>query len=88
MTDLSQPQQGLSERHQNQEVQQVLVALQQTHPAQRLEVLLIQGLARVPPTLDPAEAVLVQEEVLLPGPAETNILILNKMKKISFIFLA
>ncbi len=77
----SEQQQGLSEVHRNQEAEQVLIALQQTYRVQRLEVHLIQGLAQVPPTPDRAEAVLVQEEVLLPGPVETNILIFNKMKK-------
>jgi hypothetical protein len=66
----SEQQQGLSEGHRNQEAEQVLIAPQQTHRVQRLEVHLIQGLAQVPHTPDRAEAVLVQEEVLLPGPVE------------------
>ena len=72
ITDLLK-RQGLPKRRQNQEVQQVPVALEKPiQLAQRQEVLRIQDRARVPPTPDPAEAVL---EVPLQKRVEINILI-------------
>ena len=75
ITDLLQ-RQGLQKRRQNQELQQVPVALEKPiQLAQRQEVLRIQDRARVPPTPDPAEAARVQEEVPLQNRVEINILI-------------
>jgi hypothetical protein len=80
--------QGLPKRRQNQEVQQVTVALEKPiHRAKRLEILPFQDRAQVPPTPDPAEAAPVpptpdpaeaapvQEEVPLQNRVEINILI-------------